>query len=146
MPQGSIIGSLLFNIFINDIFYFIKDAHICKFADHNSLYSIKDYFKEVKTILKKNFELLIGWFYENNMVLNPGKCHYLVINKDIAIESIELDGKILHAEAEQKLLGIIIDKDLNFQNHTKSVIKTANQKLSALLRVAPFMTDFKKKD
>ena len=146
MPQESIIGSLLFNIFINDIFYFIKDAYICKFADHNSLYFIKDYFKEVKIILKKNFVLLTGWFYENNMVLNPGKCHYLVINKDIAIESIELDGKILHAEAEQKLLVIIIDKDLNCQNHTKSIIKTANQKLSALLRVAPFMTDFKKKD
>ena len=49
------------------------------------------------------------------MVLNPGKCHYLLINKDITHESIELGEKILHAEAEQKLLGIIIDKDLNFQ-------------------------------
>ena len=57
------------------------------------------------------------------MVLNPGKCHYLVINKDIANESIELGEKILHAEAEQKLLGIIIDKYLNFQGHTKSIIK-----------------------
>ena len=79
------------------------------------------------------------------MVVNCRKCHYLIIIKDIA-KSIELGQKTLHAEAEQKLLGIIIDKDLNFQNHTKSVIKTANQKLSALLRVAPFMTDFKKKD
>ena len=49
------------------------------------------------------------------MVLNLGKCYYLVINKDIANESIELGEKILYAEAEQKLLGIIIDKDLNFQ-------------------------------
>ena len=79
------------------------------------------------------------------MVLNRGKCHYLIINKDIINESIELGEKILHAEAEQKLLGIIIDKDLNFQSHTKSIIKTANQKLSALIRVAPFMTDFNKK-
>ena len=51
------------------------------------------------------------------MVLNPGKCHYLVINKDINNESIELGEKILYAEAEQKLTGIIIviDKDLIFQ-------------------------------
>ena len=63
----------------------------------------------------------------------------------LANEFIELGGKILHAEAEQKLLGIIIDKDLNFQSHTKTIIKTANQKLSDLIRVAPFMTDFKKK-
>ena len=35
----------------------------------------------------------------------------------------------VNAEAEQKLLGIIIDKDLNFQSHTKSILKAANQKL-----------------
>ena len=79
------------------------------------------------------------------MILNPGKCHYLVINKGIANESFELGEKILYAEAEQKLLGIIIDKDLSFQSHTKSIIKTVNQKSSALIRVPPFMTDFNKK-
>ena len=47
------------------------------------------------------------------MVLNSGKCHYLVIDKDINHEPIELREKILHAETEQKVLGIIIDKDLN---------------------------------
>ena len=55
------------------------------------------------------------------MVLNREKYHYLIINKDIANESIELDKKTLHAETEQKLLGIITDKDLNFQSHTKSI-------------------------
>ena len=67
------------------------------------------------------------------MVLNPGKCHNLIINKDITNESIELWKKTLDAEAEQKLLGIIIDKDLNFQSHARSIIKTTNQKLSALI-------------
>ena len=137
VPQGSILGPLLFNIFIKDIYYFIQDAYICNFADDN--------FKEVKTILKKNFELLQGWFYENHMALNLGKCHSLVINKDIANESIELGEKILHAEAEQKLFDIIIDKGLNFQSHTKSIIKTANQNLIALIRVAQFMTHFNKR-
>ena len=63
------------------------------------------------------------------MVLNREKYHYLIINKDIANESIELDKKTLHAETEQKLLGIITDKDLNFQSHTKSIWKAANQKV-----------------
>ena len=112
--QGSILGPLLFNIFLNDNFYLIQDAYISNFADDNSLYSIVDNFREVKTMLKKTFELLQEWFYENHMVLNPGKCHYLIINKDIANESIELGKETLHAEAEQKLLGIIIDKELNF--------------------------------
>ena len=48
------------------------------------------------------------WFY---MILNLGKFQYLVINKDIPNESIELGKKMLHAEAKQKLLGIIIDNN-----------------------------------
>ena len=115
---------------------------ICSFADDNSSYSIEVNFKEVKTMLKKNFELLQGWLYENYMVLNPGKCYLLIINKVTTNESIELGKKSLHAETKQKLLCIIIDKDLNFRSHTKSIIKTANQKLSALIRVAPFVIAF----
>ena len=49
------------------------------------------------------------------MVLNLGKCYCLIINKDITNESIESGKESLHAEAEQKLLGIVIDSDLNFQ-------------------------------
>ena len=65
-------------------------------------------------------------FYKNGMILNPDKCHYLIRNKDIAIESIKLGKKTLHAEAEQKLLGKMIDKNLKFQNHTKPIIKKGN--------------------
>ena len=94
---------------MNDIFYFIQDAYVCNFADDNSFCSIEDNFEEINTMLKNNFEHLQGWFYENHMVLNPGKCHQLKPNKDIANESIALGKKILHAKAGQKLLGIIID-------------------------------------
>ena len=66
-------------------------------------------------------------------------------NKGTANESIKLGKKTLHAEAQQKLLGRIIDKDLKFQNHAKSIVKIANQKLSTLIRVVPFITDFNNK-
>ena len=55
----------------------------------------------------------------------------LLDNKDITNQRNELGKKTLHAEAEQKLVGIIIDKDLNFQSHIRSIIKAVNQKLSA---------------
>ena len=66
-----------------------------------------------------------------------------LINRYIANQSIQFGKKILYVEAEQKLFTVTIDKDLNFQNYTKSIIKTSNQKLSAFFRVSPFITDFK---
>ena len=69
----------------------------------------------------------------------------LLNNKDIANKSIELGKKTLHAEAERKRLRIIIDNDLKFQSHTKSITKTANQILGAFIRVARLMTEFNKK-
>ena len=78
------------------------------------------------------------------MVLNPRKRHCLIINKDIANESIELGKTTLPAYAQQKRLGLIKDKDLNFQSLTKLITKTANQKFSDLIRVAPLMNDFNK--
>ena len=101
MQQVSILGALPFNIFISDVFYFMQKAYICNFADDNSLYSIEHNFKEVKTILKKNFELLEVWFYENHIVPNPGKYHYLIINNNIANESVELGKTTLHANSSR---------------------------------------------
>ena len=54
------------------------------------------------------------WFYENHMILHPGKCHYLIIGKGITNKYIELSKKTLDTEFEQKLLGIRIAKDFNF--------------------------------
>ena len=68
VPQWSILSPLLFNIFIIDIFCFIKEVYICNFTD--SLYSLEDNLKEVKTILKENLELLQAWFHKNHIVLN----------------------------------------------------------------------------
>ena len=78
------------------------------------------------------------------MDLNPRKYHSLMIKKYISNGSIELGKESLHVEAEQKLLRIILDKDLNFCNHGKSIIKTANQKLIVFIRIAPRLTNFNK--
>ena len=70
------------------------------------------------------------------MVLSLGKCHYLIINRNIANESVELCKKTLYGEVEQKLLGIVLDKGLNFQSHTKtSTFNDILQKVAIL----PFM-------
>ena len=96
VPQGSILGTLLFNIFLNDIFYFINNGYLCNYADDNTLYSIGKNLNMVKENLEINFLIMQKWFYENHMVLNPGKCHCLVLGNRSNSDTINLNGTKLY--------------------------------------------------
>ena len=84
VPQGSILGPLLFNIFLNDIFNFIKDIRIANYADDNTPYATnKDIINLLKT-LESETNILLEWFTINEMKPNADKCHLLVANlKDL---------------------------------------------------------------
>ena len=80
VPQGSILGPLLFNIYINDIFLFVDTAFLGNYEDDTTLYSIQNNPKSNQAILNYNVTTLQKWFYENYMVLNPGKCFYTCLD------------------------------------------------------------------
>ena len=68
--QGSILGPLLFNIFLNDRFCFVENSDLSNYADDNMLYSSDNDREKVKQTLRQDFEIVTKWFYENYMALN----------------------------------------------------------------------------
>ena len=118
VPQGSIVGPLLFNIFLNDIFYFENRSFLSIYADDNVLYVFGSNLDEVKQNLSQDLLKLSEWFYKNCMILNPEKCHYMCLGKDSVSDLLRFCGENLVASE--------IDNKLNFENHIKSLCKKAS--------------------
>ena len=148
VPQGSILGPLLFNIFINDIFYFTTNCSLCDYADDNTLYAFDRSHETMKCKLQIDFEILDRWFQHNIMVLNPDKCHFMNLGPKSSTQSVNdifcYKEIKLKSSCEEKLLGVIIDKDLNFNNHVKAMCRTAGKKLNTLARVSNILNESKK--
>ena len=75
VPQGSIDGPLLFNLFINDSVLFLTDTFLSNYADDNNLYSIGKDCDIIKNLLRKDFTALTEWFFEK-MSLNAHRLKY----------------------------------------------------------------------
>ena len=132
------LGPLLFNIYLNDLFYFTEEIGIVNYADDNTPYAIANDTLSLLNILEKNVEILTTWFKNNYFKMNAGKCKLLVSNHD-EDASILINGEIVEGNKSVKLLGLKIDNELNSNEHVTNICNTVSQKLHALARISGYM-------
>ena len=146
IPQGSIDGPLLFNLFINDLFLFICFSTLSNYADDDNLFTTGTDIQLINQMLLSDFRTVNIWFYENFMNLNLGKCHFMSIVKDAYDEDVfYYDNLTLKNSNEEVILGVTIDIKLTFHQHIKKMCRKDGQKLSALLRLSPYLDTNKRK-
>ena len=137
VPQGSILGPLLFIINMRDMFFEKYECDITSYADDNTDHTYDSDLYTVLNKLKNCTDSLFTWFKENHMKPNGDKCHLLVTTEEPV--SINIDGSNVKNKKEQKLLGIKFDSSLSFKGHITSLCKKASQKLHALARIVNYI-------
>ena len=143
VPQGSILGPILFNIFLSDLFLIVDDIDIANYADDNTIYKEHENIDDLITSLQDAAAKLFKWFSDNQMKGNTDKCH-LLLSKDESSE-IHIGDSIIESSTCEKLLGIKIDSKLRFDDHIQDLCNKANRKLRALARATPYMNLQKRK-
>ena len=141
VPQGSILGPILFNIFINDLFLFINKAKLTNFADDNTIYANSAEMETLLDILEKESEVAINWFKQNEMIVNPDKFQAMVLGRHKQKETINLtiNGAEIKGQNSVTLLGVEIDNELNFNNHKTNICNKAGNKINVLSRIQSFL-------
>ena len=136
VPQGSIVGPILFNCFFNDFYYFIENAKVHNFADDNTLTTFAQNVRNLISVLESESNIAIDWFETNKMIVNPGKFQSIIIDKkkqDHTKETFEIGDKVIETSPSVKLLGIQIDDKLNFNLHITNICRSAANQLNALI-------------
>ena len=141
VPQGSIHGPLLFNVFMNDMFLFMKNCNFYNYADDNFVSRSSPDVNVILSNLKNDCQISLKWFDDNGMKANPSKFKFMIISLEY-IEPQELmisEDVCLQSQTDIKVLGVTIDHRLTFNEHISVCTLTAARQLNALFLVSRYL-------
>ena len=127
VPQGSVLGPILFLLYINDITSVVEHCRTTMYADDTSIYYTSYHASNIQNALNKDLSKLRDWFDFNKLKLNISKSSFMIMksgrNRRPADVNVFIGGKTIAQENEIKILGVAIDKNLTFTTHVKNLIK-----------------------
>ena len=146
VQQGSVLGPLLFLIFINDLPNSIKHCKIVLYADDTAIFFAHKEVPMIQSTLQQDLNALNNWFYENGLVVNCSKTNILLFgtNKRLAnVNNLTLkldETTASHNIASSKYLGLLMDSNLNWHDHIDYIASKVSSRLGLLGRIRKYLT------
>ena len=133
VPQGSVLGPMFFNIFINDLFLQIKTVQLNMYADDGQLYTADTDPVSLERRISREVSSANAWYEINGMIANPSKHQRMILGKTDHQLNFSVNDLV-------ELFGVTIDKDLMFKQHVSSICKKVNNQFSVMTRFGKLMS------
>lgn len=151
VPQGSVLGPLLFIVYINDIPKLLQKSFVSLFADDTLLSVSGDNFVDVVDTLNKELDILYNWLCANKLKLNSGKTKLMVLGTrtkcnqfESGLHIIKINGTTIQRVYEMKYLGVIVDPQLTFSTHVDFLCKKLGKKIGFFRRISNDLSPWSK--
>ena len=144
VPQGSIIGPLLFILYVNDLPDCIKFSNILLYADDTVLYvSAKD-INIIEMTLNSELENVSDWFKSNKLTLNTKKTKFMIFGTSSRLKTcpppdIHIDNTAIEQVDSFKYLGVVLDRTLSFSKHIEHIATKVNCRIAMLGRASKYL-------
>ena len=144
VPQGSILGPLLYILYANDLSRVFCESNFAFYADDTVLYPSNKDIAVATGIIQRDLDRLQAWCDHNCIFVNPQKTKCMLFSaKEIVCNPIQITvkGEVVERVAKFKYLGVVLDQHLTFDNHAKYIIDRVAAKVYQFRKLKKFLTN-----
>jgi hypothetical protein len=145
VPQGSILGPLIFILYINDLPNVSSKLSFIQFADDTSIFITGKNLNEMSKLMTDQMKQVTDWLKINMLTLNISKTNYMIMcSRGKKVDdfecNMEIDGKLIECKAQCKFLGLIVDDKLTWKYHIDYICNKVSKLIGILFRARKMLS------